>query len=334
MKIKKKVILLLLVCVFIFSVIAFEVAAAENWWVHPPKNGKNYVIGYTPRTRLSPVVAICLAQAKKTAQDLGVDLRVLDIDSETDAVGQAKVIEDFITQDVDFIIALPADEKAIVASIMKAEKAKIPLGLIVSNAETLGVNTAFWMFADDYAGAIQLANFTAQDLNYEGNIVFLTGVIGQYACEARRQGFKEVFRTYPNIKIIAEQPANWEREKGTRVMEDLMVQLGDQIDAIIGFNEEMGIGAARAYEAAGKTHPPIFAYNGHLEALTKVKEGMLKATIDMNWALLGELMITRATEILKGEKPMGELTPLACNLVTPGNIDFYIKKLNDLGITR
>lgn len=332
LKIEKKIILLLLLFVFTFSVIAFEVVAAENWWVHPPKNGKNYVIGYNPRARLSPVWSILLAQAKKTAEELGVELRVLDIESETDAVGQLKVIEDFITQDVDFIVASPADEKAIIASIMKGEKAKIPIGLVISKAETPGVNTAFWMSCDDYLGAVKLADHAAQYMNYKADVVLIQGVLGQYSCTAREQGFEDVFKTYPNINIIARQTANWEREKGTKVMEDLIVQLGDKIEAIIAFNEEMGIGAARAYQAAGKTCPPIFSYNGHLEALEKTKSGMLTATVDMNWALVGETMLRQAVGILKGEKPMGQDITIPTNLVNQGNIDFYINKLKDLGM--
>jgi ribose transport system substrate-binding protein len=117
-------------------------------------------------------------------------------------------------------------------------------------------------------------------------------------------------------------------------MEDLMVRYGDKIQLIYAFNDEMAIGAARAYQAAGKKHPPIFSYNGHLEALLDTQSGMLTATIDMNWAMVGELMIRQAYGILKGEKALGESITIPTNLVTQGSVDFYVNKLKELGITR
>lgn len=312
-----------------------EAIATEKWWVHPPKNGSHYVVGYNPRARLSPVWSILMAQAKATAKELGIEMRVLDIESETDAIGQMRVIEDFITQDVDFIIAGPADEKAIIAGIKKAADAKVPLGLVISHAPTPGVSTAFWMSTDDYLGAISLADCAAIYMNFEADCVLIQGVLGQYSHEARQKGFEDVFGTYPGMRIIAQQPADWERIKGTQVMEDFMVRYGDQIDCIIAFNDEMGIGAARAYQAAGKTLPPIFSYNGHLEALRDVQKGLLTATIDMNWAMVGELMLRQAISILQGKKPLGEDITIPTNLVlTGGNVDFYVNKLKELGITR
>ena len=332
MKNKNKIICVFLLSLFILSVFASSVIAQENWWAHSPKNGKQYVIGYNPRARLSPVWSILLLQAQKTATELGIDLRVLDIESESDAIGQATVIEDFITQDVDFIITCPVDQKAFMGSLIKAQDAKIPLGQVLEIGATPGINTAFWIGTNDYIGSVKLADAAAQFMNYKANVIFLQGVIGQYGSETRQRAFEDTFKLYPNIKIIAKSPANWEREKGTKVMEDLMVQFGDQTDLIMAFNEEMGIGAARAYEAAGKKCPPIFSYNGHLEALTKTKDGVLTMTVDMNWASIGEAMIRQALAILKGEKPMGERIDIPVNLVNPGNIDFFIKKLVDLGI--
>jgi ABC-type sugar transport system substrate-binding protein len=308
--------------------------AQQQWWVHPPHNGTKYVIGYTPRARLSPVWSILLAQANSTAKELGVQLKVLDIQSETDATGQMSVIEDFMTQNVDFIIAGPADEKAIITAIRRAAAKQIPIGLIISHAPTPGVPTAFWMSTDDYLGAVKLADEAALYMKYKGNFVLLQGVLGQYSCEARQKGIMDVFNTYPDIKVIAQQPGNWERVKGTQVMEDFITRYGDKIDAIVAFNDEMALGAAKAYEAANKKLPPIFSYNGHLEALTYTKKGTLTSTIDMNWAMVGDLMIRQAVGIMKGDKPLGVDITIPTNLVTQGNADFYINKLKSLGITQ
>jgi len=315
-----------------FMLAAQGALAADEWWVHPPKNGKNYVIGYTPRARLSPVWSILLAQAQNTAKELNVQLKVLDIQSETDATGQMNVIDDFITQNVDFIVAGPADEKAIITAIRKAAGKKIPLGLIISHAPTPNVPTAFWMSTDDYLGAVKLADSAAMFMKYSANCVLLQGVLGQYSCEARQKGITDVFATYPNMKILAQQPGNWERVKGQQVMEDFITRYGSKIDCIIAFNDEMALGAAKAYQAAGKKLPPIFSYNGHLEALTYTQKGTLTTTIDMNWAMVGELMVRQAVGILKGEKPLGMDITIPTNLVTQYNADFYVNKLKALGI--
>ena len=54
----------------------------------------------------------------------------------------------------------------------------------------------------------------------------------------------------PGIKILASQPADFDRAKANRVMASLM-QAYPKFDAVFGANDEMAIGAIEAMSAAG-----------------------------------------------------------------------------------
>ena len=69
--------------------------------------------------------------------------------------------------------------------------------------------------------------------------------------QARQKGIEDALKNYPGIKIIATQPANFRRTDANQVMENLIPKFGDQIDAVIGANDETAMGALMALESSG-----------------------------------------------------------------------------------
>ena len=64
------------------------------------------------------------------------------------------------------------------------------------------------------------------------NIVELRGTDGSSSAITRKQGFEEYINLYPEMRMIASESANFTRNEGKKVMENLLQKYGDRITAV------------------------------------------------------------------------------------------------------
>ena len=70
----------------------------------------------------------------------------------------------------------------------------------------------------------------------------LQGLVGTTAARDREKGFQQVMKQNPDIKIVANQPADFDQEKALNVTTNIL-QANKDIDAIFGANDDNTIGA-------------------------------------------------------------------------------------------
>ena len=76
------------------------------------------------------------------------------------------------------------------------------------------------------------------------------GVFAFLACEtgdSRLRGFRDAVKGSTGISIVASQPANWERDQGFNVFQN-MLQAHPDIDTVFAASDLMALGAIRALE--------------------------------------------------------------------------------------
>ncbi|NPV81929.1 MAG: sugar ABC transporter substrate-binding protein [Firmicutes bacterium] len=126
------------------------------------------------------------------------------------------------------------------------------------------------------------AGIYTKELGGKGNVVIIQGPPGASIAIDRERGFREEIAKYPNIKIIAAQPADWQKEKAFAVMQSLL-QRYKEIDGVFGINDSMAEGAALAAEQAGRLKGmSIWGLDGEKDALTMIEEGKLTGTVYTN----------------------------------------------------
>jgi simple sugar transport system substrate-binding protein/ribose transport system substrate-binding protein len=81
-------------------------------------------------------------------------------------------------------------------------------------------------------------------------VVELQGTTGAAPATDRKTGFETATADNPNVEIIASQTGNFTRTEGKQVMEGFL-QAHDDIDLVFAHNDDMGLGAIEAIEAAG-----------------------------------------------------------------------------------
>src|SRR5205085_7476644 len=80
----------------------------------------------------------------------------------------------------------------------------------------------------------------------------LEGIPGHETGDSRLRGFRDAIAASPGMAVVASQPANWERDQGFNVFQN-MLQAHPDIDAVFACSDLMALGAVEAIAAAGKT---------------------------------------------------------------------------------
>jgi len=158
---------------------------------------------------------------------------------------QIKQIEDFIYQKVDILITSPYNEVATAGVVAKAYKSGIPVIMIDRTIQ--GNDYTIYIHPDNKKIARDAAEFIAKQLNYKGKVLLLKGVLSADSTRKRTEGFYEVMRHYPEIKVI-EYTANYLR-RDALIGVDTLLKQGEHFDAIMAQSDSMLIGARMALKA-------------------------------------------------------------------------------------
>ncbi|MBO8162177.1 MAG: ribose ABC transporter substrate-binding protein RbsB [Brevibacillus sp.] len=267
-------------------------------------------IGLAISTLNNPFFVTLKEGAEKAANEAGVDLIV--VDAQDDTAKQISGVEDLIQQKVDVILINPTDGAAIVTAVESANKANIPVITVDRSAE--GGEVAAHIASDNVKGGLLAGEYIIQKLGMKGNIVELEGIPGTSAARDRGKGFHSAVDGHEGIKVVAQQPADFDRAKGLSVMENIL-QAQQDIQAVFAHNDEMALGALQAIEAAGLTDVLVVGFDATDDAVKAVNEGKMAATVAQKPGLIGETAVKTAIQVSKGEK-VEEFIPVELELVT------------------
>jgi inositol transport system substrate-binding protein len=280
----------------------------------------NIVIGVSMLSMQNEFIVNINDEMQKKAQELGAELII--VDAERSSLKQIEQIESFIAQKVDVIILNPCEYEASSPAVAKALAANIPI--VNVNSATKIAPTAFVGSNDLESGRIAM-KFIAEQLGGKGNIVMIQGLNGQAAQLQREQGAKEILKEYPELKLIAQQTAEWDRSKSMDLMQNWIQSYGTKINAVFAHNDEMGLGAVKALQDAGmKDKVIVVSIDAIADALQAVKKGDLDATVFQDAKKQGAGAIETAVKIAQGQKVEKELM-IPFQLVTKASIKAYLK---------
>ncbi len=251
----------------------------------------------------------------------GVEL--IAVDSKEDVATQLGQVENFVAQGVDAIIIIPANTDAADPMTKAAQDAGIPLVYVNRIPSNLPEGVAY-VGSDSIQAGIMQAEWLAEKLGGKGNVVIMNGDLAQEAAQKRTEGEKQVFATFPDIQIIKEDTASWDRAQGLALMENWL-STGDQIDAVASNNDEMAIGALQAIEAAGLLGQILVGgVDASPDALAEMDKGRLDVTVFQNAKGQGEGGIQAAIALARGET-IDQITWIPFELVTPENYKDFMQ---------
>lgn len=273
-----------------------------------PAAGK-VTIGLSISTQNNPFFVTLKEGAEKAAKEAGADLIV--VDAQDDTAKQISGVEDLIQKKVSVILINPTDSAAIATAVESANKANIPVITVDRAAE--GGKVVSHIASDNVKGGQMAGEFVLQALGGKGNIVELQGIAGTSAARDRGQGFHSAVDGKDGVKVVASQPADFDRAKGLSVMENIL-QGNKDVQAVFAHNDEMALGALQAVEATGKKIL-VVGFDATDDAVKAVNDGKMAATVAQKPAAIGETAVLTAMKVAKGEK-VESFIPVDLELVT------------------
>ncbi len=284
-----------------------------------------YLLACIVKNSTNPYMIKQLEGFKAAGEAMGFEALTLAPAKQDNIEEQVKIIEDLLQRGVKGIAIHPSDSNGIVPIIEKAAAMGVPTVAICTPANT---DKIFMRTGMDYFnhGAV-LAEALCERLGGKGNVIILEGPPQAINAKERLDGIMAALEKYPNIKVLASQPANFRRLDGNQVTENLL-QRFPKIDGIIACNDEMALGAIQALEAAGRLKDVVVSgVDGSKDASAAVKEGRLYVTsnadpMGSSWCAAAYLVMYLNDGTMPPEKFIPY--PAEIPLITKDNIDEYI----------
>lgn len=263
--------------------------------------------------------------AEEEAKKHNVNLLVQAAEREIDVEKQMQIIENLIQRKVDVICLAAAGSKEIIPAIVKANKAGIFVIAIDTRVDEKflkqsGGKISAFIGSDNFEGGRIAGEFIAEQLYGSGNMAILEGVPGHETGDARLTGFHSAIRNYQGIKVLASQTANFERDQGFNVFQNIL-QANPNIEAVFACNDMMALGAIEAISAAGKTGDIIVVgFDAIQDSRRAIREGTMAGSIAQYPKEMGRAAIEYALKAINGESIPKEI-PIKIELITKEKLE-------------
>lgn len=262
------------------------------------KNEDSKKIGIVLSTLNNPFFVTMKNGAEEEAKKLGYELIVLD--SQDDPVKERSNVEDLIQLGVVALLINPTDSDAVVKAVEVANESNIPV--ITLDRQANGGEVTSHIASDNVKGGAMAAEFALEQLgdSEKINVVELQGIPGASATRDRGAGFHSILDYNSNVSFVSSQAADFDRQKGLSVMENV-IQGNKDIQVVFAHNDEMALGAAKAIKASN-INAIIIGFDGGDDALDAIEKGKMTATVAQQPDLIGALGVQLAEKIYNGEK--------------------------------
>jgi erythritol transport system substrate-binding protein len=209
-----------------------------------------------------------------------------------------------------------------VAAVQKAKDANIPSFLVDREITQEGVAVS-QIVSNNAQGAAILGEQFAKLMAESGTYIELTGKDTDTNAHIRSQGYHDVLDALPDMKMVAQQTANWSQTEGYSVTEALLSQYPD-VKGIIAGNDTMALGAQAAVLAAKKPGIIVVGFDGSDDAIKSINQGELKATSLQPVAEMALQAAIQADQYIQtGSTGQPEKQSIDMVLLTPDNACQY-----------
>ena len=245
--------------------------------------------------------------AEEAAQRLQLPLIVQAAERELDVEKQMQIIENLIQRKVAAICLTPAGSREVIPAILKANRAGIPVLILDTRVDSTalaeaGGKVATFIGSDNFDGGRIAGERIIEKLGGIGRVAILEGIPGHETGDSRLRGFHAAIDKAPGIRIVASQTANWERDQGYNVFQNIL-QSHPDVQAVFGCNDMMALGAVEAIAAAGRSADIlVIGFDAITDAREAIAAGRMEASVAQNPREMGRLAIENAARFMRGEQ--------------------------------
>lgn len=261
-------------------------------------NGKR--IAVLTQTNNDVFVRNLISYIKNAASEKGATVDVYS--SEQNSEKQIKQLKKAVKKRYDAILIRPVDPDN--AQEMTAIAGKIPVvfyNFQPSKSDLKANQDVYVGPEEEMAGRLQ-ANYVLKHTNkQELNVAILKGQSGLVS-EKRTNTFKETLeKSGRSINYVFIDSADWQEEPAEHQME-LFLKTGQPCDVIAANNDNMALGAIKAFKKAHKKLPIVCGVDASAEGKAKISTGEMGMSASQLSKIQGEKCIETALKLIEGKK--------------------------------
>jgi ribose transport system substrate-binding protein len=311
---------LFLIMILILTLLTFGCKQKRAEQVGDEESKGKEKIAIVISTLNNPWFVVLGNTAKERVEQLGHEATIFD--SQNDTAKESDHFDNIIAGDYAAILFNPTDADGSIANVRKAKEADIPTFCIDREINSNEVATT-QILSDNYTGCVEMGQYFVKKMNGKGKYVELLGILGDNNTWNRSKGFHSVVDNYPELKMVSQQTAEFDRTKAMEVLESIL-QANPEIDAVFCGNDAMAMGAYQALVAADKAEKVmVFGFDGAKDVIDSIHDGKIIATGMQFPKKMAQMAAEQADEYIKGRKDFPQKVPVAVELVTQENIAKY-----------
>lgn len=287
-------------------------------------DGGEYRIAVVPKGTNHTFWKTIHAGANKAADEEGVEIIWKGPLVESDREGQIKVVENFITQQVDALALAPLDDQAMIRPVKEAHQEGIKVVIWDSGLHSSA--DEYWdsfVATDNFAAGVKCGQKLAELMGGEGKAILLRHMVGSASTEKRAEGFlKGLKDAGPNIELIsADKYAGATVEEAQEASNNLLNQYASEVEGIFVPNESATEGMMAAMKAAGIAGKVKFVgFDGNDAIIAGVQEGVIDAVCLQDPFNMGYLAVKHAVAHLDGDE-VERVVDTGSVILTRDNLD-------------
>lgn len=259
------------------------------------------------------------AGAQDKAKELGVNVKFIAPNSESEVQQQVDMIENLIGEGVDALCVAPSSPDTVMGAFEHATQAGIPI--LAVDTDTTYENKLTFIGTGNESAAKLGGEYVVEKLGEGKKAIILRGRLGDTTHDEREAGYRAALEA-GGWEILEVQAADSDAEKAMNITQDIM-QRHDRIDAILATADHMAQGAQRAIEAAG-SDTAILGFNGSNPAVELVLDGKMLGTVAQSTYNMGAMGVENAVKAAKGEQ-IDTRIDTGAEVITAENGEEYLK---------
>jgi ribose transport system substrate-binding protein len=288
-----------------------------------PAVAEGVIIGFSQASSNSAHRNTMTERNRAYAEKNFADTKLIITNAEGKTNKQISDVESLLVQGIQVLMISPQDTTALSPIIKEAMSNGVKVVTLERAVET---PVTLHIGPKNYPIGVKVGEFLKDKLGGKGNVVEIKGDPAVAPAVERNKGFRDAIAG-SEIKVIAEQHADWDQEKALKFMEDTLQRFGPgQIQAVYAHNDNMAFGALKAIEAAGRGDEGILivGIDGENGAIRAVMDGKLAATFTYSTVAPEGIIAAHALAVAEAKDllPLGAMTiEIPATLVTKDNAE-------------
>jgi ribose transport system substrate-binding protein len=255
--------------------------------------------------------------AQEAADRERIQLVVQAAEREIDVEKQMQIIENLLQTAPRALVVTPSGSREIASAIAKANRAGVPVIVVDTRVDSKAaadnqLKVATFIGSDNYEGGRLAGEYLAKSTGGKARVAVLEGIPGHETGDSRLRGFRDAVKQHQGMTIVASQPANWERDLGFTVFQNMLQAHGD-INALFACSDLMALGAIEAIAAAGRSGSiRVVGFDALDDARKMIEAGRMEASVAQSPRDMGRIAVESAARLLRGESvPAEQKVPIA-----------------------